>query len=66
MILQHYEFAIHCRDGLVYDGSAEFGFFHPDALTQQVGIRDATPYELTADERTRSRIVPVSRRRPLP
>ena len=32
MILQHYDFAVDCRDGLVYDGSAEFGFFHPDAL----------------------------------
>ena len=41
MILQHYEFAVHCRDGLVYDGNAEFGFFHPSALAQQVGIRDA-------------------------
>ena len=47
MILQHYEFAVHCRDGLVYDGSAEFGFFHPRALEQQVGIRDAAPYQLT-------------------
>jgi 3-hydroxymyristoyl/3-hydroxydecanoyl-(acyl carrier protein) dehydratase len=51
MILQNYEFAVYCRDGLVYDGTAEFGFFHPDALTQQIGIRDARPYELTADEK---------------
>ena len=54
MILQHYDFAVYCRDGLVYDGSAEFGFFHPDALTQQVGIRDAKPYEVTADEKRRA------------
>jgi 3-hydroxymyristoyl/3-hydroxydecanoyl-(acyl carrier protein) dehydratase len=50
MILQHYEFAISCRHGLVYDGSAEFGFFHPGALAQQVGIRDAATYQLSAEE----------------
>ena len=50
MILQHYEFAIDCREGLVYEGSAEFGFFHPSALEQQVGIRDAAPYELSDSE----------------
>jgi len=51
MILQHYDFVISCRDGLVYDGDAEFGFFQPSALLQQVGIRDAAPYQLTAQER---------------
>ena len=50
MILQHYEFAVECREGLVYDGSAEFGFFHPSALEQQVGIRDAALYGLNAAE----------------
>ena len=50
MILQHYEFAVHGRDGLVYDGSTEFGFFHPGALAQQVGIRDASPYQLSDQE----------------
>jgi 3-hydroxymyristoyl/3-hydroxydecanoyl-(acyl carrier protein) dehydratase len=51
MILQHYEFAVECREGMVYEGSAEFGFFHPSALEQQVGIRDAAPYQLSDDER---------------
>ena len=55
MILQHFEFAVFCRDALVYDGTAEFGFFHPDALTQQVGIKGARPYELTADELRRAK-----------
>jgi 3-hydroxymyristoyl/3-hydroxydecanoyl-(acyl carrier protein) dehydratase len=50
MILQHYEFAVDCRDGLVYDGHTDFGFFHPGALAQQVGIRDASPYQLSARE----------------
>ncbi len=54
MILQHYEFSVTCRDGLVYDGSTEFGFFQSDALKQQVGIREARPYELTTEERARA------------
>jgi acyl transferase domain-containing protein/3-hydroxymyristoyl/3-hydroxydecanoyl-(acyl carrier protein) dehydratase len=51
MILQHFEFAVSCRDGLVYDGESEFGFFHPSALTAQVGIRDAAPYRLSDQEK---------------
>jgi acyl transferase domain-containing protein/3-hydroxymyristoyl/3-hydroxydecanoyl-(acyl carrier protein) dehydratase len=50
MILQHYEFVVECRDGLIYEGSAEFGFFHPSALEQQVGIREAALYGLNAAE----------------
>jgi 3-hydroxymyristoyl/3-hydroxydecanoyl-(acyl carrier protein) dehydratase len=50
MVLQHYEFAVDGPDGLVYDGNAEFGFFHPGALAQQVGIRDAAPYPLSDHE----------------
>jgi 3-hydroxymyristoyl/3-hydroxydecanoyl-(acyl carrier protein) dehydratase len=40
MILQHFEFSVFCRNGLVYEGHTEFGFFHPSALAEQVGIRD--------------------------
>ena len=58
MILQHYEFAVDGRDGLVYDGDADFGFSHPDALGQQVGIRDASPYQLSAGDR-QGRVVRV-------
>jgi 3-hydroxymyristoyl/3-hydroxydecanoyl-(acyl carrier protein) dehydratase len=66
MILQHYEFAVFCRDALVYDGSAEFGFFHPDALIQQVGIKGARPYELTADEKRRAESFPFPEGAPYP
>jgi 3-hydroxymyristoyl/3-hydroxydecanoyl-(acyl carrier protein) dehydratase len=66
MILQHYEFAVYCRDGLVYDGSAEFGFFHPEALTQQVGIRDARPYELSTDEKREAESFPFPVGAPYP
>ena len=50
MILQHYEFAVDCRDGLVYDGSAEFGFFHPRRAR-------------AAGRHPRRRALPVERRR---
>jgi 3-hydroxymyristoyl/3-hydroxydecanoyl-(acyl carrier protein) dehydratase len=54
MILQHFEFRIDSRDGLVYDGSTEFGFFQPRSLEQQVGVRDAGAYEITPEERARA------------
>jgi 3-hydroxymyristoyl/3-hydroxydecanoyl-(acyl carrier protein) dehydratase len=54
MILQNYDFTVHSRDGLVYDGSTEFGFFHPRLLLEQVGIRDAAPYEIKAEEQARA------------
>ncbi len=54
MILQHYEFAVHSREGLVYDGVTEFGFFQPASLAQQVGIREASPYQIGEAERSRT------------
>jgi 3-hydroxymyristoyl/3-hydroxydecanoyl-(acyl carrier protein) dehydratase len=54
MILQHYDFTVHAGDALVYDGSTEFGFFHPRLLLEQVGIRDAAPYQIRADELARA------------
>jgi 3-hydroxymyristoyl/3-hydroxydecanoyl-(acyl carrier protein) dehydratase len=50
LILQHYDFVIHDQESLVYDGSTEFGFFQPSALVHQVGIRDAAPFQLSAEE----------------
>lgn len=39
-IILHYDFDV-SRDGeTVYDGSTYFGFFAPDALADQVGLRD--------------------------
>jgi 3-hydroxymyristoyl/3-hydroxydecanoyl-(acyl carrier protein) dehydratase len=45
MIIQRYEFAICGRAGEIYRGQTTFGFFSRDALAQQVGIREAKPYE---------------------
>ena len=41
MIIEHFDFEIHGREGLVYDGSTYFGFFAQAALEHQEGIRDA-------------------------
>ena len=54
MIIQHFEFAVDGPTGLVYDGRTEFGFFHPRALDDQVGIRDATPYRISDQESGRA------------
>jgi acyl transferase domain-containing protein/3-hydroxymyristoyl/3-hydroxydecanoyl-(acyl carrier protein) dehydratase len=45
MIIQGYEFAVQCGARRVYRGQTTFGFFSRDALAQQVGIREARPYE---------------------
>ncbi len=66
MIIQHYEFSIRCNDLLVFDGSTYFGFFHPQSLAEQVGIRDASPYELPAEEVAASRSFPLPDRGPFP
>ena len=38
-IIQHFEFAVRSRKGLVYKGDTYFGFFTAKALAEQVGIR---------------------------
>ena len=66
MIIQHYEFSIRCNGLLVFDGATYFGFFHPEALTKQVGIRDASPYVPTAAELSGARSFPLLDRSPFP
>jgi 3-hydroxymyristoyl/3-hydroxydecanoyl-(acyl carrier protein) dehydratase len=66
MILQHFEFAVSSREGLVYDGNAEFGFFHPSALAQQVGIRDAAPYQASERELAQADAFPFPEGPPWP
>jgi PfaB family protein len=41
MIIEEFEFIVSDPDGPVFSGDTTFGFFTPDALKQQVGIRDA-------------------------
>ena len=66
MIIQHYDFAIHRRRRPGLRGETYFGFFHPEALADQVGIREATPYRLTAAERAERRVVPIPDCSPFP
>ncbi|QEH37092.1 Polyketide synthase PksN [Aquisphaera giovannonii] len=66
MILQHFDFAVRQGEHLVFDGSTYFGFFHPDALAEQAGVREATRYELTGEERAGSRSFPLPDQAPFP
>jgi 3-hydroxymyristoyl/3-hydroxydecanoyl-(acyl carrier protein) dehydratase len=66
MIIQHFDFAVRQGDQLVYDGSTYFGFFHPDALAEQAGIREAETYKLSAAERARARSFALPDRAPFP
>ncbi len=50
MIIQSYDFAISDRQGPVYTGDTVFGFFSAASLAQQVGVRDAQPYQPTEAE----------------
>ncbi len=60
MILQSYEFAVESSEGPVYDGTAEFGFFPPRAMQDQVGIRDAVVYRMSDEECSRAESLGVS------
>jgi len=50
MIIQHYDFDLRCNGEPVYVGNTYFGFFSKAALSNQIGIREATPYQPTAEE----------------
>ncbi len=53
MIIQSYDFAISDSVGPVYTGDTVFGFFSTESLAQQVGVRDAKPYQPTDTEAAR-------------
>jgi 3-hydroxymyristoyl/3-hydroxydecanoyl-(acyl carrier protein) dehydratase len=66
MILQHYEFSVRDRDTLVYDGTTYFGFFHPNSLEQQVGIRETTLNEIGEVERSKATSIEIPHSAPFP
>jgi len=43
MIIQEFDFDLSDAAGPLYRGQTQFGFFSPQALAQQVGLRDARP-----------------------
>jgi 3-hydroxymyristoyl/3-hydroxydecanoyl-(acyl carrier protein) dehydratase len=55
MIIQEFDFSVADRQGVLYEGETMFGFFSREALANQVGIRDAKPYQPTDLEMQRSR-----------
>ena len=50
MIIQNYDFEISDHLGPVYTGDTVFGFFSAESLAQQVGVREAQPYQPSAEE----------------
>lgn len=66
MIIQEYDFSVADRHGILYEGDTMFGFFAKEALANQVGIRDAKPYEATAEEQARGRALPYPQTTPFP
>lgn len=66
MIIQEFDFSVADRQGILYEGDTMFGFFAKEALANQVGIRDAKPYQPTADEIAMGRSLPFPDRAPFP
>jgi len=66
MIIQEYDFSVADRHGVLYEGDTMFGFFAKDALANQVGIRDAAPYQPTAEEAGRGVSLPYPQQHPFP
>jgi 3-hydroxymyristoyl/3-hydroxydecanoyl-(acyl carrier protein) dehydratase len=66
MIIQEYDFVIRNGERVVYEGHTTFGFFSKSALAEQVGIRDARPYEPADGERMRGKHGPFPREAPFP
>ena len=50
MIIQNYDFEVRNEGRPMYKGETYFGFFTKQALADQLGIRDAGPYEPTPEE----------------
>jgi 3-hydroxymyristoyl/3-hydroxydecanoyl-(acyl carrier protein) dehydratase len=66
MIIQEYDFSVADQHGILYEGDTMFGFFSKEALANQVGIRDAKPYQPAAAEAERSRSLPYPETAPFP
>ncbi len=66
MIIQNYDFAVRAGERIIYQGDTYFGFFSKAALSQQVGIRDAKPYQPTAAEVVRAKFFEYPTEPPYP
>lgn len=59
MLIQHYDFSVADRRGIVYAGDTYFGFFSKPALAQQVGFRELPHREVSAEDRRHS-VIPAA------
>ncbi len=66
MIIQNFDYEMHSQSGLVYKGDTYFGFFSQQALADQVGIREAQPYQPTDAEREQGEAFSYPASAPLP
>ncbi len=67
MIIQHYSYRLTNATGeILYDGTTYFGFFTKQALANQVGLREVTPYQPTAEEQARGESFDFPRTAPFP
>jgi 3-hydroxymyristoyl/3-hydroxydecanoyl-(acyl carrier protein) dehydratase len=66
MIIQEFDFSVADRHGILYEGDTMFGFFAKEALANQVGIRDAKPYQPTESETGRGRALHYPDTAPFP
>jgi 3-hydroxymyristoyl/3-hydroxydecanoyl-(acyl carrier protein) dehydratase len=41
MIIEHFDFEVHTERTMIYSGNTYFGFFTPQALANQVGLRES-------------------------
>ena len=55
MILTAFDFTMRSGGGAVFEGTTNFGFFSRQALAQQVGVPNASLYEMSAEERAAAR-----------
>jgi PfaB family protein len=58
ILIEHFEFDVRCQGAPIYSGTTSFGFFTPQALANQVGIRPA-PAPLAAAEQVDHRWEPL-------
>ncbi len=66
MIIQNFDMETRCSKGVVYKGDTYFGFFSKQALADQVGIREVTPYQPTTLEQQRGRAFEYPDQAPYP
>ncbi|MFM7149744.1 MAG: type I polyketide synthase, partial [Gemmataceae bacterium] len=66
MIIQDFTFEVFDAEGTFYRGGTTFGFFSPQALAQQIGIREGAPYQMSEAEQSRARAFPFPADPPFP